>query len=228
MTDPEKIKAKIRKLLALSGSPNPNEAAASLEMAQKLMAEYRISGNEINRLDIGEEAARTTRRDNPPKYESYLIFCIANAFGCEYLYRHGAGGCSWRFVGLSHRVRVAAFLGTVLLRRLRKARAEYIKTLYRVRSRYRKTQRADDFCTSWVLAVVQKLSAFTGRSPEEKKETALYIQKNHPELAGAKPLDRSFGNINDLLNGRMAGGEVELRHGVGTGTGASALIGGAT
>jgi len=39
MDDIEKIKSKIKKLLALAKSPNPNEAASALKMAQDLIAE---------------------------------------------------------------------------------------------------------------------------------------------------------------------------------------------
>jgi hypothetical protein len=36
MSDIDKIKNKIKKLLALSASPNPNEAAAALEAAHRV------------------------------------------------------------------------------------------------------------------------------------------------------------------------------------------------
>jgi hypothetical protein len=227
MSGIEKIKAKIKKLMALSASSNPNESAAAAEAAQRLMADYKIDPGEINSLDISEEAAPTARREDPLLYEDILIRNIAGAFGCESLYSVRSGGCAWKFIGLSHRAQVAAFLGQVLLRKLRKSRAEYIKTLYRVRSRYRKTQRADDFCLSWVLAVTEKLSAFSGCSPSEKKEIGLFIAKNHPELTKVAPVRRSFGNANDALNGSLAGSGVELRHGVAMGPGSALLPGGA-
>lgn len=44
--DVEGIKQKIKKLLALSKSPNENEAMAALEKAQKLMDEYHLSAGE--------------------------------------------------------------------------------------------------------------------------------------------------------------------------------------
>ena len=53
-TDIDKIKAKIKKLFALSQSPNANGAAAALETAQKLMGEYGIIKSEIPALDVGE------------------------------------------------------------------------------------------------------------------------------------------------------------------------------
>ncbi|VEB25742.1 Protein of uncharacterised function (DUF2786) [Actinobacillus lignieresii] len=43
----EKLINKIKKLLALSKSPNPHEAARALEMAQKLMAKNQLSEEEI-------------------------------------------------------------------------------------------------------------------------------------------------------------------------------------
>jgi len=46
----ENIKEKIRKLLALSKSPNENEAAISLLKANKLMEEYQIKENDIEEI----------------------------------------------------------------------------------------------------------------------------------------------------------------------------------
>lgn len=224
MNEIDKIKGKIKKLLALSRSPNPHEAAAALKMAQKLIAEYKVDQCAINSLDIGEEAAPTARRENPPVYEGVLTSNIARAFGCGKLYYIRESGCTWRFIGLSHRAQVAAFIAQVLLRKLRAARAEYVKTLYRVRSRYRKTQRADDFCAAWVQAVTGKLPEFAGSTPGEKREIERFIKINHPVLTGANPLRRTLGNRNDLLRGRRAGEGVTLQHGVGMGSGAPRMI----
>jgi hypothetical protein len=135
------------------------------------------------------------------------------------------GECVWKFIGLKHRAQIAAFMGQVLLRRLRAARAEYVKSLYRVRSRYRKTQRADDFCVAWVIAVTKKLSAFAGCSPGEEKEIELFMKKNHPNLTDLISLDRSFDNPKDWLNGALAGGAVQLQHGVGAFPGSPLLTG---
>jgi hypothetical protein len=107
MKDFEKIKSKIKKLLALSTSPNPHESAAALEAAQKLMAEHNIDAAGINRLDITEEGFKTVWRENTPPYETQLIFRIANAFGCFRLYEKRAI-CRWLFIGLPHRAQVAA------------------------------------------------------------------------------------------------------------------------
>ena len=44
----EQIKKKIKKLLALSKSPNENEAMAALEKARKLMEENGLSEQDCN------------------------------------------------------------------------------------------------------------------------------------------------------------------------------------
>jgi hypothetical protein len=225
MSGTDKIKGRIRKLLALSKSPNPHEAASALEMAQKLMEEYRIDRGGIGAIEIGEEAARTAYRENPPLYEDILIGKIAKAFGCRTVYHLQGTSCRWKFVGLKHRAQAAAFIAETLLRKLKNARAEYTKTLYRVRSRFRKTQRADDFCTSWVCAVAGKLSAFAGPAPEEEKEIDRFIRAGHPNLTDLNPARRTFGNADDYLRGKRAGEGVALQHGVGA-AGAPLAIGG--
>ena len=224
MNDIDKIKAKIKKLLALSRSPNPNEAASALRMAQELMAEYKIEQTGVNIFDIGEETVSAACHLNVPRYEVRLFNDISDAFGCELI--HGYGNkCAWHFIGLQHRAQIAAYIGQILLRKLKSARAGYIKSLYRVRSRCRKTRRADDYCLAWVTAVTDKLSAFAGVSAEEKKAIMLYKNEKHPELENLGIIDRSLGNDIDYLNGAMAGEGVELQHGVGVHSQSPLLLG---
>ena len=62
MSDIDKIKAKIKKLLALSRSPNPNEAASTLKMAQELMAEYGVEHSDVNTIDMRKEKQMTLNK----------------------------------------------------------------------------------------------------------------------------------------------------------------------
>ncbi len=224
MNEIEKIKAKIKKLLALSKSPNPNEAASALKMAQELMAEYKVDVTDVNNIDIADEAASTSYRKNPPLYENILMKKIKRAFGCLIVYSMGKDKCAWRFIGLQHRVVIAAYIGQVLIRKLKSARAEYIKTLYRVRSKHRKTERADDFCLSWVFAVTDKLPEFAGVSKDEETAIERYFNKSITTTEYVTPIKRSFGNVNDRLNGMRAGENVQLQHGVGVHSSGPLLI----
>jgi hypothetical protein len=224
MNDISGIISKIKKLFALSKSPNPNEAASALKMARGLMAEYKIGQADASNIDIGEEVAPTIRRKKLPRYETRLIADIASAFGCEVIYHPMRAKCVWRFIGLRHRAQVAAYIGQVLMRKIRNARTEYTKTLYRVRSKYRKTQRADDFCNAWVWAVTDKLSSFASMSDEEQRAVTLYVEKNHPNLENISSIKRSLGKEIDYLNGAEAGGGVHLQHGVGVHSTGSLLL----
>ena len=226
MNDIDKIKAKIKKLLALSRSPNPNEAASALKMAQELMAEYNVGQADVSNIDIGEDTAKTATQNTPHVYETALIVRIGKAFGCTVIHHRKYDLKVWKFVGLHHRAQIAAYIGQVLIRKLKSARKEYIKSLFRVRSKHRKTQRADDFCISWIDAVTEKLPAFAGVSKEEEKAIDAYINKNHPELTDLKSINRSFGNAADCLNGQRAGEGVQFQHGVGVAPNGSLLLGG--
>jgi hypothetical protein len=215
MHDLDKIKSKIKKLLALSKSPNPNEAASALQIAQALMAEYKVNYADASHIEIDSNLTNTVYRNRPPRYEEILFLDIASAFGCVVLYSGNWDKRYWRFIGLKHRSEVSAYIGQVLLRKLKTARSNYYKKLYRVRSKYRKIQRADDFCLAWVSAVTEKLSAFAGISEEEQNAIDVYVNKNHPALTKLNSIRRSFGNDVDFFNGHTAGARIKLQHGVG-------------
>jgi len=141
MNEFEKIKAKLKKLFALSRSSNANEAALALEMAQKLMLEHGIKRNEVGEFEIIKEDIKGNSGERPPKHEVHLTSSIGKAFGCKTAYGWTRGqktesGYIWgyyghTFVGLEHRVQIACFIAEVLLRKMRKARNEYMKHLTR-------------------------------------------------------------------------------------------------
>jgi hypothetical protein len=227
----DKIKDRIKKLFALSKSPNANEAAAALEMAQKLMDEYGLIKSEIPVLDVNEDEAPRAGGNIPPQYEINLAVSIAEAFGCKVLlnwkldikklvYRN-----TYKFIGIDYRPEVTSYIAIVLFRKLRRARAEYLKSLYRVRSRAAKIKRGDAFSRGWVSTVIQKLKAFSG-TPEENVALEMYMKK-YTNLEAVSGIDR--GTIKkyehlDWHKGRKAGEGVEIRHGVeGRGAGARLL-----
>jgi hypothetical protein len=102
-----------------------------------------------------------------------------------------------------------------------------MKTLRRVRSRYRKTRRADAFCLAWVNAATEKLSTFAGLGPEEQREIEIFMQENHPNLTDMKFNRRPSGTDGDYYKGRLAGSGISLQHGVSMGSPAPLLQGGA-
>lgn len=86
LLDREEAIDKIRKCLALSDSPNENEARTALLMARKLMASYKIEENELNVVRNDEPEVRlssvtyTTIRDN---WMPNLMRMFSKRFCCE-------------------------------------------------------------------------------------------------------------------------------------------------
>jgi hypothetical protein len=233
MADIEKIKTKIRKLFELSTSPNANEAAAAVEMAQKLLEEYGLIKDDIPTLDVNEEHAPRGGGGTPPGYEIWLANALDKAFGVRSIlschldeetlvYRN-----TYRFIGIDYRAQVAAYIATVLFRKLNRARTEYIKSLYRVKSRAAKIKRGDEFCRGWVTTVIDKLKVF---SVPEEEEMALdmYMQKfsNLETVSGINRGAVKKYAYQDWYRGREAGSGVEIQQGVeGRGNGARLLPG---
>ena len=223
MKDFEKIKAKLKKLFALSKSSNANEAALALEMAQKLMKECGIERNEVGEFEVIKEKVKGSGNEKQTEHERYLSVSIAKAFGCRSAYGWKSGhesesGYVWgyyahTFVGLEHRVKIACFIAEVLFRKMKNARNKYLKKLSRVRSRTNKTKRADDFCLGWVHTVVQKLYQFTNTT-DEQKAIDTYV-KNLNWGDDLKTIDRgAIKKLDDFANGRRAGTGVEIQHGI--------------
>jgi hypothetical protein len=229
----EKIKDKIKKLFALSKSSNPNEAATALAMAQKLMEEYGLIKNDIPTIDVTEDDAPRGSGQKPPVYEIHLASSIAEAFGCrvmlsgeldktDLIYRN-----KYKFIGVDYRPHIASFIATVLFRKLKYARADYIKTLYRVKSRNTKIRRGDEFSKGWVSIVTQKLKEFSG-TPEEDKALEMYMKKyeNNPTRTGINRKAVGRYEHQDWYNGRKAGSGVEIQHGIEGQNSGAKLIGG--
>jgi hypothetical protein len=224
MNDIEKIKLKLKKLFALSRSSNANEAALALEMAMKLMTEYGIKRNEVGEFEVIKDWFKGNGGEKPPKYEVCLSGAIAKAFACELAYgwhktnktEYGYynGWYGHTLVGLEHRVQIACFIATVLFRKLKKARSDYLKKLTKVRSKTNKIKRADEFCLGWVCVVMDKLHHFTN-TPDEQKAIDDYVA-TLGWTNKLKTIDRGpvKSNVNDFYNGRQAGSGVEIQNGV--------------
>ncbi len=85
MTKNELIE-KIKKLLALSDSSNPNEAAVALARAQKLMEKYNIESKEVNADNgIDEIKLKTLSSISTQQIMSKLLNIIRKAFGVEFI-----------------------------------------------------------------------------------------------------------------------------------------------
>ena len=222
--DLDKIRKKIVKLFALAKSPNPNEAALALSMAQEMVEKFNIAQESIidleAELEISEEKTKRHGGEKPPAYESILIRNIAESFGCKriHLSSWGTGRLInfWKFIGIKHKAEIASFFATVLLRKCKSARQEFIKSLTRTKKREVKIIRADRYCLGWVSIVCEKLKDFTGTS-KEKELVDRYMKRYNDKLEPLNSILRKpeqKHNWVDYYRGRAIGQGVEVQHGV--------------
>jgi hypothetical protein len=218
--DRDKIKEKVKKLFALSKSSNAHEAAAALEMAQKLMEQYGLDYRDTYHGEIREDEVTGNSGPHPPEYEVYLAHSIARAFGCRCAYgyiptNYKTPKYGHTFVGIEHRVTIASFISEVLLRKLKQARKDYLKTLYRMKNRKNKICRADEFCSGWVCEVVSKLKAFT-REPEEDQALERYLKhlNRGTNLTTIQRQAVKGHEYDDWKKGREAAVYVQIQQGV--------------
>lgn len=185
--DKEKALDKIKKCLALSRSANEHEAAQALKHAQALMAQYGVSESDVALADVAECERKAPK--TAPKWHWALVHLCGRAFGCERWHNSYFMGGSFVFCGIGGRAELAAYAYEVLLRQLKAARRQYIKTaLYGVRVSRIKTARADKFCEGWVRQVASVVQDFA-RTNAEKELLEHYQTNKYGKFAVAKTRD---------------------------------------
>ena len=105
----EKIIDKIRKLMALAGSPNENEAKLAMMRAQQMMAKYNLSKRDIDKISpsmiITKKVSGDVKRS--PTWMAVLGKIIADNFKC-YCYRQETiGGSVVMMKGLEEDIEIA-------------------------------------------------------------------------------------------------------------------------
>ena len=219
MTDITNILSKIKKCLALSESSNVHEAAAALRQAQKLMELHGITESALGASEITEANLRSktaVSKVNP--WELRLISTIAKAFGCQLIWSKGSsyGRCAediygkYIFVGLKQQVPVAIYTAEVLLKRLTKARADFIKTDAATWDRSSKTKAADSFCLGWVFKISETVIDFAG---SDKLDQAIedYKLQTHGQLKNSKASAKGISNQFISAGQNAAAGESLFR-----------------
>jgi Protein of unknown function (DUF2786) len=208
------ILAKIRKCLALSASANEHEAVAALAKAKALMAENGIDDAFLSMADIEEHAARGSRAQRPPLWESLLCATVRRAMSVDVILDQKLDR---RYIGRGARPEVAAYAFLVLHRQLKRARRTYIETTLRRCKAARKRVRADIFCEGWASAVFRKIAALY---PEHvDPEVGQYLGLTHPDLVPVKVWTAEIkGQVanEDWWRGRARGSDVDLHQGMGS------------
>lgn len=203
-----KILSKIKKCLSLATSSNPNEAATALRQAHALMAKHGVSTHEITMSDIGEVHAesKTMSRDKPAHWEARLAAVVGRAFGCHLMVQRsvlpkGLGHVNeghYIFVGLKQQAEVAAYTTTVLARKCKTARQQWLNENYGgvgigIKGiKAKKTRMADMFAEGWVESIGKLVMDFA--NPPEidaaiKQRIADQATGNKAPTRSVKPKD---------------------------------------
>lgn len=230
--DKKDILAKIRKCMALSASSNEHEAAAALRQARKLMEQHGLSDADVLAAEAGEAAARAGALRQPPHWEACLAGKTAEVFGCRIVFRPQFifSPSAWLFIGTGANYEVAKYCFDVLLRQVKRARAEHIKSALKRCKTATKTRRADLFCEGWASAAVGKIDAL---ALGEREQAALdaFMARHHSSLVELDARDRNAGksslsdrDYRDYAAGRKSGTKARLDRGI-TGDDAPAALG---
>jgi len=207
----QKIFDKIAKCLRLSGSANPNEAAAALRQARRLMAKHRITEAELELADIQEAGFDTGSAYSPPFWVLALANLVAKAFDCRVILARRFG-CrpEYRFIGMGPSPEVATYTFKVLLRRLEEARERFLATVDEIDGDERE-RRADVFAQAWLFRVARTVERFAGdRRVEESVEAHIRRRYGEVDEHMAEPREAERADFDDILQGIRAADGVAL------------------
>lgn len=211
----DKLLAKIHKLLALSKSGNPYEAAKALEMAQKLMEKHNIHQDDV---EMSEHQSEVLFAKRTPVYVHNLASIIQKCFGVECYFNEGIKTKAV-FLGENERPKIASYCFDVLYRQLAKARKEFTATQSKRLKRSTLIARADAFCEGWTAGVYQNVKDFA-MPPEEKEKLERHYNRIKQQKNLMQGNTREVGNTregegnNARYKGFQAGKKVTLNHGV--------------
>lgn len=215
----DKYISKIRKLLKLSGSSNPHEAALALSRAQQMMKKYNLDSDSVLLSDYGAAQTRILVK-NPPDWVCKLLIVIEKAFGVDSVITSELDA-RWRthgaimFIGLKSHCDLASYCFDVLYRQILNDRKVYIGTLHKNCKRSTKTTRADWYCLGWISEVRNKVIPFVVSEGHSNlirvwKEKNLNLSSYQPRV-----VKEDKGQYDAYLNGKLDGANASLHAGMG-------------
>lgn len=221
----KKVLSKIKKLMKLAESNNPNEAAAALAKAQELMAEHQVSDIDVKLSEIAEVEKRVYSYGKTlTKWETVLINTVAQAFGIEPILSIGWNStgtryCSRiRFIGHENRIQTGAYVYEVLLRNISASRKQFMDKNKRFKM-VNRIRMADAFCLGYINQVSSKV--VTMAIPfNEKNMIQLFKERMYPETKKSEGREIKTTGESDyaFIMGSLAGMNDTLHAGMGAST----------
>lgn len=205
----DKIKVKIKKLLALSKSPNENEAMAALEKAKKLMEEYGLKEQRCIYESIKVKAAKTFC-----SWRTIVANAIAWLYNC-YKYRDVNDG-TFVFVGEEFDVFMAGEMYGYLVKTIERITKQNIRknARYAFRNSYKQGM------ASRLYDRIMELGKSCSWAPQRefkikevsdfvKKEVDLINSKQKKTKTNWTAVNRGFRDAGSVSLNRQAAGHGE-------------------
>lgn len=128
----EELITRIKKLLALSDSSNPNEAAIALSRAQKLMQQYHIEMSELEDSVISERVIETVRGMKNIKHISQIGHILTKVLGVEFIYHTNQYGTvnKVNMIGPKDSLESCEYIFVILTRSVMAAKKLYSEKIY--------------------------------------------------------------------------------------------------
>lgn len=192
----EKIKSKIRKLLALAQSDNPHEALRAKTQAEAMMRKHGVTDKDC---EIIEVESITLPRKTLKGSEARLLIAVCDFTGAMSFTVARWSSKRWKttlfFVGPQHEAEIAAYSMTVLHREMQNAVAKTRKEYPAMTAAM-----ADRYATGFAYSAARKIEALMGvREPSEPTKRAYDQRTRNAEAAKCRESKQQGHNDNALL-----------------------------
>lgn len=149
--------ARIRKLLALSGSTNEHEAAIARHRAEVLMEKYAISQAMLGQAEFGSGDFETDTKDRAA-WKHKLFGVLGFIFGCATAYYTNRNQkLTYTFYGKKPNVEIALYICEIVHRSLKNSWRSHLNDLRRQGARPTAKTKAD-FYYHFAIGVSRKVS----------------------------------------------------------------------
>lgn len=160
----QRITERVRKLLRLSRSSNPHEAALAAERAQQMLAEYNLTLDDITEKRASARVVRVQTRKKLEDWAYFLAGGTAQAFDCDYYHSITKGETS--FVGVGADSEVCSWTYGYLYKTLMRLASAHIRTrLLRTAPQRKRRQARKSFLFGASHAVIERLEAQKEKTP---------------------------------------------------------------
>lgn len=214
MKSSEAIKEQIRKLLALTASPNVNEASLAMKRAKELMIKYCIEADQLNPAEVEiiekEYSPTFLAKGGLGLFNKFPSIAeqISFQFGCHILICHYGSNNPFKIVGFPTNIEMSEYaIDAIINQCLIDYRRGYLQN--------RSLTFSDAFWTGVLRGLHEKF--------EKPNEVGLVIYdriKDYMSKFGAVSIPSSFqGNTNAVELGQRSGKEAQIYKGVTTSKG---------